>query len=108
MYIAEHLFQMIPQEIWREQGTDDGQGHYEGEYWAEKTREELKELSTLAKEEHASKESHPGFTIFCDKCNSHDVSVDITVGFSAESGGWGGVDLDCQTCGESTELWSPR
>jgi hypothetical protein len=44
VYIAEHLFEMVPREVWRDAGGDDGQGHYEGYYWAETTRKELEEL----------------------------------------------------------------
>jgi hypothetical protein len=40
-YIAEHLFQMIDPQTWRDSGGDDGQGHYEGDYWAEQTWEEI-------------------------------------------------------------------
>jgi hypothetical protein len=42
--IAEHLFQMVPREVWRDSGGDDGQGHYEGDYRAEKLYEELAAL----------------------------------------------------------------
>lgn len=44
LWIAEHLFQMIPQQVWRDSGGDDGQGHYEGDYHAEQLQQELKEL----------------------------------------------------------------
>ena len=43
--IAEHLFQMIDPQTWRESGADDGQGHYEGDYRAEQIREQLDALS---------------------------------------------------------------
>lgn len=49
--------------------------------------------------------THPGFTIICDTCGSSNVIVDSTVGFSAESGGWGSVDLECQDCMASVEIW---
>jgi hypothetical protein len=42
--LAEHLFQMIPRETWRDFGGDDGQGHYEGEYRAEQIEQELHAL----------------------------------------------------------------
>lgn len=45
VFIAKHLFQMVPKEAWRAQGADDMQGHYEGDYWAEQTREELAALT---------------------------------------------------------------
>jgi hypothetical protein len=40
VYLAEHLWQMIPPEVWREHGAEY-QGQYEGDYYAEKVREEL-------------------------------------------------------------------
>lgn len=41
-HLAKHLFQMIPPEVWREQGGDDGQGHYEGDYWAAELANEIR------------------------------------------------------------------
>ena len=41
IYIAEHLFQMVPRGVWRDAGGDDMQGHYEGDYYAEQVRTEL-------------------------------------------------------------------
>lgn len=41
LFIAEHLFQMVPTKVWRDSGGDDGQGHYEGDYYAEKVADEL-------------------------------------------------------------------
>lgn len=41
LFTAERLFQMIPREVWRDQGGDDGQGHYEGDYYAERIEQEL-------------------------------------------------------------------
>jgi hypothetical protein len=43
LFLAEHLFQMVPPEAWRESGGDDGQGHYEGDYHAIQLQAELKE-----------------------------------------------------------------
>ena len=40
LYISKHLFQMIPQNVWRENGAE-WQGHYEGDYWAEQVHTEL-------------------------------------------------------------------
>jgi hypothetical protein len=59
------------------------------------------------KRQEASDETHPGFTITCDKCDSTLVMVDSSVGFSAESGVWGSVSLDCQECDASVEIWEP-
>lgn len=44
VYVAEHLFQMVPREIWRDQGGDDSQGHYEGDYHAENVETEIREM----------------------------------------------------------------
>lgn len=38
---------------------------------------------------YESEKTHPGFTIFCTDC---------------ESGGWGSVDLVCNTCDNRTEI----
>jgi hypothetical protein len=38
--LAEHLWQMIPREVWRDHGAE-WMGHYEGDFHAEKVREEL-------------------------------------------------------------------
>ena len=53
VYIAEHLFQMVPQETWRDSGGDDMQGHYEGDYHVEKVREELAEIRAALPPESA-------------------------------------------------------
>lgn len=54
LYISEHLWQMIPQSVWRDSGGDDMQGHYEGDFHAEKVREELAELrAALSQAERA-------------------------------------------------------
>lgn len=54
--------------------------------------------------EDEAKNTHPGFTIVCDKCGSKIVIVDNSLGFSAQSGSWGSVDLECLTCGANTEI----
>lgn len=54
-----------------------------------------------------AKETHPGFTVVCDKCGSKNVIVDSSVGSSETSGVWGSVDLECQDCQASTEIWHP-
>lgn len=38
--LAEHLWQMVPPDEWRAHGAE-WMGHYEGDYHAEKVREEL-------------------------------------------------------------------
>jgi hypothetical protein len=40
LYVAEHLFQMVPREVWREHGAE-WQGQYEGDYHAEQVAAEL-------------------------------------------------------------------
>ena len=50
--------------------------------------------------------THEGFAIRCLQCSKSVVIVKSDVGFSAESGGWGGVHLECLACGASTEIWS--
>lgn len=54
--------------------------------------------------EDAAKKTHEGFTVTCDKCGSKVVTVENSLGFSAESGSWGSVDLVCQACDNRTEL----
>lgn len=44
VYLAEHLHQMIPREVWRDHGAE-WMGHYEGDYHAEQVAEELKALA---------------------------------------------------------------
>lgn len=46
IFLAEHLFQMIDPQTWRDSGGDDGQGHYEGEYHAVQIRTELEGYRT--------------------------------------------------------------
>lgn len=43
LYLAEHLWQMIPQEIWRDHGAE-WMGQYEGDHHAQKVRDELADL----------------------------------------------------------------
>lgn len=40
-YVSEHLHAMIPRDVWRDSGADDGQGHYEGDYRAEQVLTEI-------------------------------------------------------------------
>lgn len=41
-HLAKHLFLMVDQKAWRDSGGDDGQGHYEGDYHAERIGEEIR------------------------------------------------------------------
>jgi ribosomal protein S27E len=47
------------------------------------------------------------FEVKCNKCGSTNVNLDNSMGFSPESGGWGSLDLECQDCGNRTELMAP-
>lgn len=47
-FIAEHLHAMIDQETWRASGSDDMQGHYEGDYHAEQVLEEIQTWKAAA------------------------------------------------------------
>lgn len=48
VYLLEHLFPMIDQETWRATGGDDSQGHFEGDYHAEKVWQDILELKKKA------------------------------------------------------------
>lgn len=45
-----------------------------------------------------------GFRLVCKKCGSDRVTYGNDLGFSAESGAWGSVDLECEACGNETTL----
>jgi hypothetical protein len=60
-YVAEHLFAMIDRETWRDNGADDGQGHYEGDYHAEQVRDEIAGWKALALAEGCAAPA-PGMT----------------------------------------------
>lgn len=49
-------------------------------------------------------QTHPGFTITCQRCSSTLVYVDNTLGYSPESWVWGSLDLVCDACGQNTEI----
>lgn len=61
--------------------------------------------ATLSEEECLR--THPGFTITCQACGGQRVIVTNTLGFSAESGAWGEVLLDCMDCGADCTLVEP-
>ena len=48
---------------------------------------------------------YPGFTVACDQCGSQNVRIENDMGFSPESGGWGGIRLVCDSCGKETEIY---
>ena len=41
---------------------------------------------------------YPGFNITCNKCNSPEVSIRNTLGWSEVSGSWGEISLVCEVC----------
>jgi hypothetical protein len=49
-------------------------------------------------------ETHPGFTIICDRCGSKKVYVENSLGYSSTSGSWGSVDLICSDCDNIVEI----
>lgn len=50
-------------------------------------------------------ETHPGFTITCKNCGSKRVYHSNTMGFSEESGNWGGILLTCADCEKKVVLF---
>jgi len=50
----------------------------------------------------------PEFEIVCKTCQSTEVDIESTVGFSPTSGGWGSVDLICRKCRNYVEIWEPN
>lgn len=73
----------------------------------EKAQDRLTELTQPAPPEtvEATHEAtHPGFTTLCQRCGSRAVYFENSLGYSAESGGWGSADLICASCGYSTAL----
>lgn len=53
-HVAENLMGMIDRQAWRDTGGDDGQGHYEGEYRAEKLADEIRSWASIAAERPGS------------------------------------------------------
>jgi hypothetical protein len=45
--LAKYLIAMIDPQTWRDLGGDDGQGRYEGDYWAEGIAEQIKSAEDL-------------------------------------------------------------
>lgn len=48
----------------------------------------------------------PNFTVCCNRCSGFNITLDNSMGFSAESGGWGSIDMICEDCKTSTEIVS--
>jgi hypothetical protein len=46
VFLAQHLWQMIPPEVWREHGSE-----WKGDYQAERVRDELAALASVSAEE---------------------------------------------------------
>lgn len=55
--------------------------------------------------EEAAKKTHQGFTITCDKCGGKVVIFECDIGFSPESGAYGGIHLVCKDCDAATEIY---
>lgn len=49
-------------------------------------------------------ETHPGFTIKCNKCGSTKVYLENDMGWSDLSGSWGGIHLICNECESKTTI----
>lgn len=49
VYLGQHLWQMIPQDVWRASGAE-AMGQYEGDYRAEQVRDELAALASVPPE----------------------------------------------------------
>lgn len=46
----------------------------------------------------------PGFKVTCQKCQSDNINLDNTMGYSDMSGSWGSIDFVCLDCGNRTEI----
>lgn len=62
VFLAQHIHAMVDTETWRSAGGDDGQGHFEGDYWAEQVSLELRELHDLAGAVGATSADETDFT----------------------------------------------
>lgn len=60
--LAQGLMGMIDRDTWRDCGGDDGQGHYEGDYHAERIETELRALSTLAEGKNAAPDGQSDYS----------------------------------------------
>lgn len=85
-FIAEHLFQMIPQSVWRDTGGDDMQGHYEGDYHAEQVAEEIRGWAVLSTSREESRYGHVDYppTMDREKEPRHQEDYDNNVSTSRE------------------------
>ncbi|WP_339304341.1 hypothetical protein NST33_17940 [Paenibacillus sp. FSL L8-0435] len=57
-------------------------------------------------EQELKNQMYPNFMIICNKCESKEVIIDNDIGYSDTSGGWGGIHLVCNRCGNKTEIYS--
>ena len=46
----------------------------------------------------------PDFEVTCKKCQSKNVLLNDSRGYSDISGAWGSLDLVCEDCGNETEI----
>jgi hypothetical protein len=44
------------------------------------------------------------FDVICKECGSRNVNLENSIGWSAESSGWGSIDLYCMDCNNRIEL----
>lgn len=76
LFLAEHMFAMIPQSVWRDSGADDGQGHFEGDYRAEQVRDELAAVREIV--DYRNPDDSPLLANpvpLCPHCGAMSVSV---------------------------------
>ena len=50
------------------------------------------------------KQQYPGFTVTCKKCGSKEIELQNDMGWSAMSGGWGGLHFKCTNCDNTTTI----
>lgn len=65
----------------------------------------MKRKLTAEEQPWIGKDTMPGFTIKCDFCGSKHVYLENTLGYSAESGGWGSLTLVCSKCEKRTDIY---
>ena len=46
-----------------------------------------------------------GFKVVCKECSGENITITSDMGFSAESGTWGGLSMECLDCHNSKEIY---
>jgi hypothetical protein len=59
----------------------------------------------MENEEINYEEFYPGFTVTCKKCNGQHVHIENDMGYSPESGSWGGLHFVCDDCGATVSIY---